>query len=942
MSAGPESAEGESEIVGVCASCGRPLTQLGPHGECLRCLMSLAFLGDSRSPERSAVRSRLTPRALKYDHFEVEVGDDGFPVELGAGAMAITYRARDTVLNSTVALKVIDRKIAENSGARSRFLREARAAAQIHHPNVARVSHYGEQAGECFYVMELVEGETLEQRVRRDGPMPLSLALEVTEQVTRALIAAEKCGVVHRDLKPSNIMLETDASGRVLVKVIDYGVAKVLAPEPNQDLEQTQAGFVGTPAFASPEQFSGGTPRQIDTRSDIYSLGITLWYLLTGSTPFAASSLEELHQKQIGKLPLERLKELHVPARCIELLKWMLAPDPKDRPRSARELLTALDRCCARFTPEARRRRHRLILTRSLLGLGLAGVVAFIWFQQNRRVSGEVERSIAVLPFESLSSNADDAYFAAGLQDEILTNLAKLSDLKVISRTSTAKYKSKPENLKTLAQELGVGTVLEGSVQREADKIRVNVQLIDARSDTHKWASSYDRDTKDLFAAESEISQEIAGQMKAKLSPSEASRLASVPTRDPEAYDLLLRGEYEEQQAASTLKRESFDRAISCYRQALARDPNFAVAAARLAGVQISRHSSIARLSDSELAGTKALAERAIALAPNLAEGHLALGDYYARGKRDNANAAKEFQRALELEPNNAKALEFAAYNYRRHGNWDRALKEMLKCEQRDPRNGVLVAQIAGSYCNLRRWNEAKREASRAVALDPNSLLGARTLVNTALNGSGDIAEAKRLIANSPPNTKISDFTILGNLPTAAYLHVIERDYAGALQLCEGEVADPNENRARMAARVAIHLLAGDTYPDLEKARESIETRLRSQADDAAAMTQLAWVNLALKQNADAIRLARQGSETVPLEKDAISGAVLLAGLAQIQARANDPSGAVKSLQRLLSVPIGYYISIQGLKLDPVWDPIRGDSGFQQLLAGKELIGPNK
>src|ERR1700761_4083339 len=276
-------------------------------------------------------------------------------------------------------------------------------------------------------------------------------------------------------------------------------------------------------------------------------------------------------------------------------------------------------------------------------------------------------------------------------------SFARLSPAKsrFLPRTSTAKYKSKPENLKTLAQELGVGTVLEGSVQREADRVRVNVQLLDARSDTHKWASSYDRDTKDLFAAESEISQEIAGQMKAKLSPSEASRLSSVPTRDPEAYDLLLRGEYEEQQATSTLKREPFDRAISYYRQALASDPNFAVAAARLAGVQISRHSSIARLSDPELADAKALAERAIALAPNLAEGHLALGDYYARGKRDNANASKEFQRALELEPNNAKALEFAAYNYRRHGDWDQAMKEMLKCEQRDPRNGVLVAQIA-------------------------------------------------------------------------------------------------------------------------------------------------------------------------------------------------------------------------------------------------------
>src|SRR5258705_1150070 len=223
-----EVAEREPAVGETCGTCGRPLTQVGLKGECLRCLVSLGFLSDSRRPEESQTRRRLTPGPLKYDHFEVEVGADGFPIELGAGAMAITYRARDTVLNSIVALKVIERKVAQNPGARSRFLREARAAAQIHHPNVARVSHYGEQGGECFYVMELVEGETLEAIVRREGPMPIARALEVIEQTARALAAAEACGVVHRDIKPSNIMLESDPGGALIVKVIDYGIAKVL------------------------------------------------------------------------------------------------------------------------------------------------------------------------------------------------------------------------------------------------------------------------------------------------------------------------------------------------------------------------------------------------------------------------------------------------------------------------------------------------------------------------------------------------------------------------------------------------------------------------------------------------------------------------------------------------------------------------------------------
>src|SRR5213592_3726638 len=217
ISMGLGTAKAQSETAKTCATCGRPLTQCGPNGECLRCLVSLTFSGDGDQPERPAARGRLTPGPLRYAHFEVETGADGFPVELGAGAMAITYRACDTVLNSLVALKVIDRKVAQNSGARSRFLREARAAANIRHPNVARVTYYGEQDGECFYAMELVEGETLEARVRRDGPMQLAVALDVIEQVARALAAAE-AGVVHRDIKPSNVMLESDLSGALRVK----------------------------------------------------------------------------------------------------------------------------------------------------------------------------------------------------------------------------------------------------------------------------------------------------------------------------------------------------------------------------------------------------------------------------------------------------------------------------------------------------------------------------------------------------------------------------------------------------------------------------------------------------------------------------------------------------------------------------------------------------
>ncbi len=458
----------QSETAETCATCGRPLTQRGPNGECLRCLVSLTFLGDGEQPEPPTARSRLTPGPLRYAHFEVETGADGFPVELGAGAMAITYRAHDTVLNSLVALKAIDRKVAQNPGARTRFLREARAAANIRHPNVARVTYYGEQDGECFYAMELVEGETLEARVRRDGPMPLAVALDVIEQAARALAAAEACGVVHRDIKPSNVMLESDSSGALRVKLIDYGVAKVMGPQTQSGAEQTHAGFIGTPAFASPEQFAGAGQLPVDTRSDIYSLGVTLWYLLTGRTPFVGRTMEEIRARQTRDLPLEQLKGLHVPGKVIALLKSMLATDPNHRPQSARDLLLAVHSCCDRFNPEARRRRRKAILLNVALILAILAIACGTWLYQRLRPFTPEERSIAVLPFENLSSDKENAYFAEGIQDEILTRLAKIGDLKVISRTSTQHYESAPKNLREIAKQLGVAHILEGSVQKSA------------------------------------------------------------------------------------------------------------------------------------------------------------------------------------------------------------------------------------------------------------------------------------------------------------------------------------------------------------------------------------------------------------------------------------------------------------------------------------------
>jgi serine/threonine protein kinase len=296
------------------------------------------------------------PQTRKYGHFEISVSETGEPLELGHGAMGITYRGWDTVLHTSVALKIINMSVADHPEARTRFVREARAAAQLRHPNIASVFHYGEQDGDCFYAMELVEGETLEARVLREGPLSVYLALEIIAQVAQALAAAEAQGIVHRDLKPSNLMLvgKPGIQGEdetPLVKVIDFGLAKAVSGlQEDRSVTDTRILFVGTPAFASPEQYSKAGDTRLDTRSDIYSLGVTLWYLLTGKLPFIGSSLDELEQKLRNlPLPIEQLVRARVPRKIISLLRSLLAVDPGLRPQSARELLGLLRRCQEKF-----------------------------------------------------------------------------------------------------------------------------------------------------------------------------------------------------------------------------------------------------------------------------------------------------------------------------------------------------------------------------------------------------------------------------------------------------------------------------------------------------------------------------------------------------------------------------------------------------------------
>lgn len=651
---------GDFSPVDVCQTCRRPLTRRGPGGECLRCLFGLVFQPEEE-PAKPATTPRrsLLPGPLSYAHFDVEVGEDGFPVELGAGAMAVTYRARDTVLQCTVALKVIDPKIAENASARMRFLREARAAARLHHPNIARVTYYGEQDSECFYAMEFVDGETLEERVRREGPMPPALALEVILQTARAMAAAESCGVVHRDLKPSNIMLasrqgEAQTNESLLVKVIDFGVAKLLG----SDVDQTHAGFVGTPAYASPEQFAGAEAAVIDTRSDIYSLGVTLWYLLSGRTPFLGRTLGEIRSRQQDTLPFDQLQAAGLSEEVIELLKSMLAVDPADRPQSAHELLASVSRCGARG-------RHKPARTDA----------------DSRREEGFWT---AVLPFR-FSGDPEVATFAEGLTAEIITGLSRFPYLRVIERNALTSRHVESDGVRRIGDELGARYLIVGSVRQVGSQVRIAVQLVDADTGAHLWAETIERDWKKeaVFELQDEITDRIVGPVADVYGVLVRALTAEIAQRPPDTllpHEAVWRFFYAEQRGSAEehlITRAAIERVVEL-------QPRYADAWAALAILLVEeyRHQFNPRPNSLEHALAAARLALDLDASSQMANHAFAVTRYY---KRDLESFRPAAERALALNPRCSYTLAYLGRLYCYAGEWERGLQLGLRAIELSP-----------------------------------------------------------------------------------------------------------------------------------------------------------------------------------------------------------------------------------------------------------------
>ena len=932
----------------TCPKCGGVLEEIPGGGlGCMSCLLQ-AGIGSEEEVVHDSTPEALAG-SMRFGVYEIDCHADGSLCELGRGAVGVTYRATDTSLQRKVALKIIKTDIAERSAdAHQRFVREARAAAALRHERIATVYQFGVrlETRQYFYAMELIEGETLEERVRRAGPLDARTTIDIAQQVTSALTAAEKHGLVHRDLKPANLMLispdgETSSNKKLVVKIIDFGLAKAFHT-PTDLKSLTHDRFVGTPAFASPEQFEHSA---LDVRSDIYALGETLWFALTGKTPFSGRTMEEIHRAQKSNvLPIEQLKAAHVPHRLKSLLESMLAFEPASRPGTHE--LAALLQCCS---PEARSvRRTRMTLAAAVfLILSASAAIIFLWMRAQNSISnlGAPEKSIAVLPFENRSEDKTNAYFADGIQDEILARLSNIADLKVISRTSTRQYQSRPANLREIAKQLGVATILEGSVQKVADQVRVNVQLIDAQSDSHLWADTYDRKLTDVFGVETDIAKRIAESLRAELTGREEQALAVKPTTNLEAYDAYLRGLAFDARYYS-YSPDLMRKATAFYEQAVQLDPNFAIAWARLsrANGRIYFNCDDTTCIARREAAKRAL-ENAQKLEPNSPETLLALGYYQYLVLGDYGPAKTTFERVSKMLPGSSEVPYALALVTRRKGQWDESVAYWERALALDPRNMVeLLMPAAETYDMLRQFPAALRLYDRALAITPNDpdVIAAKAGVYQA---QGDLQEAARLLSEIDEKTS-SNSSVFSKITQLR----LERRNTEAIRLLQARLAqfhfDSEFNKGIYQVLLALmQHLAGDSAgakTTAEQARITLDQFYRNQPDDAYLARLLSLANAALGEKDSALKEAERAIMLEPRARDAISGPGFEENLALIQTIFGENSRAIPTLTELLQTPYieggiyGMPITPALLRLDQLWDPLRSDPAFQKLCQEKQ------
>jgi serine/threonine protein kinase/tetratricopeptide (TPR) repeat protein len=684
--------------------------------------------------------------------------------------MGVVYKAHDTRLRRDVAIKFLPTDVAQDADRRDRFYIEARAASALNHPNVATIYEIDEFEGPAsagapvedstrragrqhFIAMEYIKGTTLRDRI---APAKLMAheALDLATQIAGGLYAAHQQGVVHRDIKPENIMIT--ASG--LVKIMDFGLAKLTG-----GTRLTVAGTtMGTVAYMSPEQVRG---EDVDQRSDIWSFGVVLYEMLTRTCPFQGDSVPAM-MFEITNKEAQRLTELRTdaPPGLEAIVAKTLAKNPADRYQHLGELISDLElvkrggvptvtfmrTAVKRSSKGVHSDKTRWIIAAAIVVLAAVGIFLFLPPPQPASAN---TKTIAVLPFNNMSGNPEDEYFSDGMTEDILTQLGKIADLKVISRTTMMQYKGTKKSMRDIAKELNAGMVLEGSVRRAADQLRITAQLIDAGSDEHLWAESYDKEFKQILAIQSDVAQKIAAALHAKLSPAEKERIEKKPTASIEAYNLFLKG----REYRSRHKKQDNETAIDLFKKAITLDSTFALAWAALSDAYSARYGF--GLEISWLDSAVAVSKKAIGLDGNSAEAYNALAiGYYYNGIFDKALEA--YRKAVDLNPNYFAAVANIGNTYTSEGRFDEALPWLKKAVVLAPRNPVLPAQVGYAYGQLGNFVEGERWLMKAIELQPDYTYANIDLANLYVIQNRDQQAnelMKKVVATNPDNPRALD-----------------------------------------------------------------------------------------------------------------------------------------------------------------------------------------
>ncbi|PYL42810.1 MAG: hypothetical protein DMF42_05985, partial [Verrucomicrobia bacterium] len=666
----------------LCPKCGGEIPPDAPEGGCPGCLLEsgLGLFADASVArvDSSAVASAKaddpgqadklhSKKAARAAEMLGELGDYELLEEVGRGGQGVVFRARQKSLNRTVALKVISLGQWASQAHLKRFRREAEAAASLDHAGIVPIYEVGERDGACYYSMGLVEGGQLDEIVRRE-PMPLRRAAELIAKLARTVHYAHEHHILHRDIKPGNILLDQQGEPHLT----DFGLARLVETE--STVTRTME-VLGTPSYMAPEQAVGNNA-QVTSATDVYGLGAVLYQLLTAHPPFAGGTTYETIRLVLDTEPRQpRLWNPKIDRDLNTICLKCLEKDPKRRYASALALAEDLEHWLKHEPIRARRtglftrgkkwvRRNPSIAVMATMLLVLAvplGVM--IWKTESERSAASnaapPEKSIAVLPFSNLSKEQENAFFTDGVQDEILSDLAKVADLKVISRTSVMPYKSGvARNLRQIGRQLGVAHVVEGSVQRSGNRVRVNAQLVDARTDRHLWGQTYDRDLADVFAIQSEIAKTIADQLQAKLSPREEDAIQRSPTSDISAFDLYARAKNILLRTASIGKADTLQ-AIDLLNQAVGRDPSFFDAYCQLAYAHDALYFYGLDHTSARLALAEAALQAASRLRPDAGETHLARGQNLYWGYLDYDGALAELEVARQTLPNDARIFRW-------------------------------------------------------------------------------------------------------------------------------------------------------------------------------------------------------------------------------------------------------------------------------------------